>query len=230
MDARGDMQEGTERGRIAILYSGGKDSVYTLLKARELTGLEPVALFIKPSLPWPNPHELNRRLTLETLRLLGIEWQVIEPKGDPTSVIADTLKRLGVRALATGDIYLWDHVYWIKGIADKAGVDVVMPMFNRDTGLLLHDVIGYGIEYTIIAVKSRELEDLLGLRVHEANADWFLDEARRLGIDPMGEFAEYHTVVNRAPGFECSLEIREYSRIQTFDGQLHLLAEPVIRC
>lgn len=225
------MQEDTPgKGRVAVLYSGGKDSVYTLHRARELTGLEPVALFMKPSLPWPNPHELNRSLMLETLRLLRIDWVVLEPRGDPATTIVEALRVIGARAIATGDIYLWDHVYWVKGIAEKAGVDVVMPMFNRDTELLLRDVVGYGIEYTIIAVKEPGLRRILGLRVHEGNVDWFLDEARRLGIDPMGEFAEYHTVVNKAPGFECELDMREYSRIQTLDGQLHILAEPAARC
>ncbi|MEB3787331.1 MAG: hypothetical protein GSR78_01085, partial [Desulfurococcales archaeon] len=132
------MQEDTpDKGRVAVLYSGGKDSVYTLHKVRELTGLEPVAIFMKPSLPWPNPHELNRSLMLETLRLLKVDWVILEPRGDPTTAVVEALRDIGARAIATGDIYLWDHVYWVKSIAEKAGVDVVMPMFNRDTGLCL---------------------------------------------------------------------------------------------
>lgn len=184
----------------SLLFTGGKDSVYTLHHLRlEFKPSIVKAIVIDPSLPHPNPHAKNMGVVVEIARLLGMEPVILGP-GNIGEALVEAVR--GSQVLAAGDIYLLDHAEWLATVARKAGVPLVYePLFNRDTRRLLEEIVEWGLEFTVIGVGSREYRSLIGMRVDRYSLPRFLEEVDRLGIDPMGEFAEYHTLVNRVPGY-----------------------------
>ena len=185
----------------AILFTGGKDSVYTLHLLKTQIPISRVkAIIINPSLPYPNPHAKNMKVVREIAKLLGRDPVVVGPEKVEEAMVEAAR---GSEVLAAGDIYLLDHARWLESIARKAGVPTVYePLFNRDTRKLIEELTGWGLEFTVIGVGSREYRSLIGMHVTRETLPQFLKEADRLGIDPMGEFAEYHTLVNKVPGHQ----------------------------
>lgn len=97
---------------------------------------------------------------------------------------------------------------WIERLAEGAGVKVLEPLWGRDTLELAREVIEAGFEYAIIAVNKGKLyKEWLGYTFHSVeDLERFLDA--NPGIDPLGEFAEFHTVVVKCPLFGESFELK----------------------
>ncbi len=201
------------RPKATLLFTGGKDSVYTLLKLRQdFNPSKTTAAIIRTSLSHTNPHTVNIHVIKTISRLLGIDPVIVGP-GNIGQALADASR--GSEILAAGDIYLLDHAQWLARVAQEAGVGIVYePLFNTDTRRLLMDVVESGIEFTVISVGSPRFKELLGFKVDRSSLDAFLEAVDRLGIDPMGEFAEYHTFVNRVPGYGWRID---YHIIEAFE-------------
>ena len=188
--------------RAVLLFTGGKDSIYTLHLLHDNLNLNinyVRAVIIEPSLPQPNPHIKNRDIVIHISRLLGMEPIVVGPRR-----IDEELVRVarGAQVIAAGDIYLIDHAMWLASIARRADVPAVYePLFNMDTRALLKEIVDWGLEFTVIGVGSPRYRRLIGFQVNKDTLPRFMEEIEEYGIDPMGEFAEYHTLVNRVPGY-----------------------------
>ena len=196
---------GESSPRILALFTGGKDSTHTILEAWKLLPTARIdAVLIHPSLPQPNPHAHNREAVKAIAGLLGVTLHEIGPER-----IGDALASLarGYQAILAGDIHLWDHAEWLRQVALQSGTPAVIePIFNADTHRLIHKIIDEGIEFTIIGVGKPELEHLLGKRITRENKEWFLAELEKTGADPMGEYAEYHTLINKIPGHPWTIQ------------------------
>ncbi|MEB3774327.1 MAG: hypothetical protein GSR86_05315 [Desulfurococcales archaeon] len=206
---------------IAILFTGGKDSVYTLLKARKDLGGIYKAVIIEPSLPQPNPHTKNINIVVEIAKLLETH-PVIVSGGKPEELV----KAVNCsRAIVAGDIYLLDHVEWLSRVAEEAGIPIVYePLFNADTRRLLKEVVYTGIEFTVIGVGHKDYADLIGFHVTKKTLPAFLELIDKHGIDPMGEYAEYHTFINKAPGYQWRIKYN-IKNVKTEAGWLYSILE-----
>jgi len=79
------------------------------------------------------------------------------------------------------------------------------PLWNESTSALISDFLSVGGRARIAAVDRAKLEEgWLGVPLTREAVDRFT----ALGIDPCGEYGEYHTVVEWAPGFTRSLRLR----------------------
>lgn len=198
-----------DRGASAVaLFSGGKDSVYSLIKAAGLGLRADVLLFVDPSFPHPSPHALNFhvvRLLAEDLSIPLVRVKL--RRGREADDLASALRRLGAGTLIAGDVLLREHLEWHERVCRMAGVELVEPLYGYDTERLLLEAVGEaGLEFTVVAVGRGMPEELVGVKVDGSNLSWFAELCRRSGADRAGELGEYHTLVNSAPLMEHRFE------------------------
>ncbi len=178
----------------ALLFSGGKDSMYSYLRAREVFNIDvQYLIFIKPT--FASPHELNAHIVYLIAKLLNKKLVVTS-----AAELSETLARLDINFLIAADIYVWDHLYWLKRVCEDCGVDLIEPILCMNTYEVVERAVRAGIKFMIIAVDRRILSrdaisKLLGLIVSKDNIDNFFKLADELGIDPAGESGEYHSIV-----------------------------------
>ncbi|WP_456452976.1 PAB0415 family putative ATP pyrophosphatase [Thermococcus sp.] len=186
--------------RGVAFFSGGKDGLYALHLA-EMKGIDvPYLLALKTTIGL-SPHWEN----LEALKILAEAMRKELLTFDMTKgsdALAEFIGSLGVDYLIAGDVLLEDHLKWIELLSKKAGVKPLEPLWGKNTRELAEEILKAGFQYAIIAVNREKLgKEWLGYTFRSVDdLEFFL--RRNPGIDPVGEFAEFHTVILASPLFE----------------------------
>jgi diphthamide synthase (EF-2-diphthine--ammonia ligase) len=173
-----------------LFFSGGKDSVYAYHLER------PVDLFFISvyQFPRPSPHLLNLHKTVELALALGVPTLTARlPKGGEFEAKTSLLRRLGAKVLVAGDQAVEDHLRYMKRLAAEVGAELSEPLWGRDPAQVLREEVQH-MDVLIIGARHRELVCRL---VTRENVEEFIALARQLGVDPLGELGEYHTLVVR---------------------------------
>jgi len=188
------------RKRGVAFFSGGKDILYAIYLAQK-SGIDvPYLLALKTTVGL-SPHWENFP-ALETLaEAMGKELLTFD-MGRGNEALAEFIGSLDVDYLIAGDVLLEDHLRWIERLAEGAGVKPLEPLWGRNTKELAEEIIKAGFEYAIIAVNREKLgKEWLGYTFRSlADLKFFLE--KNPGVDPVGEFGEFHTVVLASPLFE----------------------------
>ena len=190
-------------------FSGGKDGLYATYLAEKQGIKVPYLLALKTTIGL-SPHFEN----LNALKLLaedmGKELLIFDmAKG--SEALAEFIKSLDVDYLIAGDVLLEDHLKWVNLLAEKSGVKALEPLWEKDTFELAKEILNSGFEYSIIAINKEKLsKEWLGYTFRDVkDLERFLEQND--GIDPVGEFAEFHTIVLKAPFFEKRFKLKEKS-------------------
>jgi len=182
------------------LFSGGKDGLYAVHLA-EKSGIEvPYLLALKTTIGL-SPHWENFS-ALETLADAMEKELLTFDMNRGSEALAEFIGSLDVDYLIAGDVLLEDHLRWIERLAEEAGVEPLEPLWGRNTKELAGEILKAGFEYAIIAVNREKLgKEWLGYTFRSVeDLEFFLE--KNPGVDPVGEFAEFHTVVLASPLFE----------------------------
>lgn len=182
------------------LFSGGKDSAYSIMKARELGVDVGALLFVKAPLPQPSPHALNVHAVEALAMDMGLPLEVAElRRGREAEDLARKLRELEAEALVAGDVSLEDHLEWHERVCALAGVDLVEPIFNRPAKALLREMVESGLRFVVISVRHESRANLLGAEISRENLEWFISVCEEEGWDVLGERGEYHTLISSSP-------------------------------
>ncbi len=203
----------------AGLFSGGKDSLYAIYLT-EKSGIDVKYLIcLIPNLPYPSAHSEN----IDALKILAdsMEKQLIIVDMRNRGALINVLRESEANILIAGDIFIEDHVHWLMGICEEAGIRLAEPLFRRDTLDLFHEILDSGFEYVVVGVDRRFLkENILGFRVSRDTADTFLSMIG--SADPLGENGEFHTIVTRCPLYKYDFEVKSVRKME--DGDIVYLS------
>ena len=203
--------------RIAFL-SGGKDSLYAALQKWPID----YGVVLVYEFPRPSPHLINLGKSVETLLLAGVSVVVERlPRGREREETIRLLRRLGVSEIVAGDVYVEDHLRYMEGIAGEVGAKLYEPLWGMDTEELLHREMEAGI-VTLVTGADERLSSWVGRLLSKDNAGELASEAKRLGLDPLGEQGEYHTLVVNSPVHSRRLSYRVCERFGHESGYVLL--------
>lgn len=202
---------------VVMSWSGGKDSAMALLTLRNLGEYTVVALLTSVS-------EEYRRISHHGVRELLLEQQadaigipldkVYLPSvgGQPCSndvyeqIMADVMakyKSQGVETVAFGDLFLEDlRAYRERNLA-RAGMHGIFPMWKRNTTELAREVSARGFRGYLSCVEGKVGPGFAG-RSYDDDLLAALPE----GIDPCGEYGEFHTFVYDGPIFRRPVAVQ----------------------
>ncbi len=195
--------------RSAAFFSGGKDSVYAVMKAREAGVAVDLLLFNIFDFPRPSPHYFNIRVVERISSLMGLPLISTKvERGMEAKRVAEILLSEGVGTIVTGDISDI-HMDWYRGICGPMGIRHLAPLLigpRGDTAGILHEELRSGIRPLIVHVDGSRLpRSMLGEVIDEG-----LISELASRCDPCGENGEYHTLVLDAPAMSGRIEVEEY--------------------
>ena len=205
-------QKGTP---VFCSWSGGKDCCLALYRAIQ-AGAQPRCLvsMLTEEGQRSRSHGLSNDVLNAQSASLGIplvtrktSWE------DYESTFISVLKEVrqsGIAAGVFGDIDTEAHREWECRVSAEASMTAFLPLWQADRHALLEEFISSGFRAVVVAAKDPVPgEALLGRTVDAA----LVDELTRLGIDPCGEYGEYHTVVVNGPIFRKPIEVTPGRRL-----------------
>lgn len=207
--------------KLASLYSGGKDSTFSLYLAEQMGHEVPYLVNVIPeaSDSWilhtpnlsvvPAMAEAMGR-TLVTSTSSGTE------EGDMEG-LRRALEGLDVDGVVSGAIwsdYQWDRMGQVCG---DLGLRLVTPLWRKDQDLVMERFLDSGIRAIIVGCYAEGLdESWLGREIDRRAVDELKSIRERTGISIVGEGGEYESMTLDSPMHSAPLEVvsseREWSR------------------
>jgi len=194
-------------------WSGGKDSCYALMKAKQL-GYDPKILvnMMNENGKISRSHALPFSILEQQAATMNLPivaqpttWQDYEHH------FVSTLNKIkdaySIESMVFGDIDLQPHRDWEEKVCASAGLEAVLPIWQRDRKELVFEMLDAGIETMIVSCNTIMGESFLGKIL---NRD-LIPELEKLNVDVCGENGEFHTLVINCPLFEEAIKIPSYS-------------------
>jgi uncharacterized protein (TIGR00290 family) len=212
--------------QFALMWSGGKDSALALDRARK-SGLRVVRLinFYDRSTTRVRFHptriemvEAQAAASGLELRAIGTSWPEMEEELDAE---LQALESAGFAGVVFGDIHLADVRDWYGRRVKAAGLQHVEPIWGEAPMALVTEFVEVGGRAVITCVDQRRLDrSWLGKLVDED----FLVAIDGAGVDPCGEYGEFHTFAFEGPMFTQRVPWRPgLTRCESGFAQLDLL-------
>lgn len=214
--------------KTIVLFSGGKDSFYSLAKTLEQGSVEYI-VSIQSKSGDTQLHagpEANETMRTAQLDLLGLPYKQISIGSGKDYLheffleLAELVKQDGITHLVTGD--LW-HPY-TSGIGDMLagalGVTLVRPARDacpsRESDVrYMEEVVSSGIESIIVSVRQGNLpESLVGRKIDKT----LVDELVSMKVDTAAEGGEYQSFVTAAPQLKGRIVVDEFG-VELVDGK-----------
>lgn len=200
--------------RLASLYSGGKDSTFSLYIMEQMGHDVPYLVNVKPEdkASWIF-HTPNLSVVPLMAESMGKELITAPSTGTEEGDmegLRKALEGLDVEGVITGAVwsdYQWDRM---NLVCNDLGLKVFSPLWRKDQDLVMDAFLQSGIKAIIVGCYAEGLgKEWLG-RVIDQDA---VDELKRIrektGISIMGEGGEYESMTISSPMHSHPLEIVE---------------------
>ena len=194
--------------RAAISWSGGKDCCTALMRTHRDYDVVAMITMLAEDGARSRSHGLRPEVLGAHAQRLGIRsltgrcsWrsytqEYIRLLGEASA--------MGVTHLIFGDILGDAHRVWDEGVCAVHGLTAVLPLWGESTRSVVREFIDSGSKAIIVTARAAYLDSTwLGRAVNLET----VEELERRGIDPCGEFGEFHTVVTTTPLFSAPLEL-----------------------
>lgn len=200
--------------KVALSWSSGKDSAWTLHLLRQRPDIQVAALVttFNSEANRVAMHAVRRALVEAQAERTGLPlWAVELPWPCSNLEYEERMRAVcqrataeGITAVAFGDLFLQDvHDYRVRQL-QESGLEPLFPVWQIPTEQLGRDMIAAGVKAKITCVDPSKLAK--SFAGHEY--DLGLLQALPAGIDPCGENGEFHTFVYDAPVFSRPIAVR----------------------
>ncbi|MBM5805020.1 MAG: diphthine--ammonia ligase [Candidatus Verstraetearchaeota archaeon] len=204
--------------RVAILYSGGKDSNLATLRIHR-AGHAVVAL-VSVIVNRPDSwmfHIPNVGLTNVQAGCMGIPWERAMVSGEKEvevqelcSILSRLKDKWNIEGIGTGAIASRYQRERVGQICKRLDLEELSPLWGAPEGVLLGELLDLGFEVYFTSVSAEGLgRDWLGSRLDEDRVSSLLRLKGRYGINASGEGGEYETFVCDSPLFKKKIRILE---------------------
>jgi uncharacterized protein (TIGR00290 family) len=199
--------------RVALSWSSGKDSAWSLHLLRQDPSIEVVALVTTLNEQFDRiaMHAVRRELLELQAESVGVPlWTVPLPWPCSNEEYEARMRGLctraineGVQAMGFGDLFLTDiRAYREKQLAGT-GLKPLFPVWQIPTADLARTMIASGLRAKITCVDPKVLPKEFAGRDFDSQ---FLADLPP-GIDPCGENGEFHSFVYDGLGFEKAIDV-----------------------
>ena len=213
--------------RLASLYSGGKDSAFSLYLAEQQGHDVPYLVNIVPedraSWIFHTPNLNTVPAMAESMGKKLVLGHSTGEEGSDMEGMRRALEGLDVEGIVTGAIwsdYQWDRMNMVCG---DLGLKLIAPLWRKDQDMLMDQMLDAGIEAVIVGCYAEGFDESWLGRPIDAETVKDLKRLRaKYHISIMGEGGEYESMALYSPLYSKRLRIvsseREWSRNS---GTLH---------
>jgi uncharacterized protein (TIGR00290 family) len=196
------------RPRAAISWSGGKDCCTALLRTYRAYDIVAMITMFAEDGARSRSHGLRPEVIAAHAQRLGI--RNLSGRCSWRSYTEEYLRLLGEAAgmavthIIFGDIMGDAHRAWDQDVCAVHGLTAVLPLWGESTRTLVEEFIDSGSTAVIVTARSAHLDATwLGRSISLE----LIEELESRGVDPCGEFGEYHTFVTSTPLFNAPLDL-----------------------
>jgi len=194
--------------RAAISWSGGKDCCTALLRTHsEFDVIATLTMFAEDG-ERSRSHGLRPDVIAAQAERLGMtsisgrcSWATYT---DEYVRMLGAAVTLGVTHIIFGDIMGDAHRAWDERVCAAHGLTAVLPLWGESTRTLVEEFIGSGSAAVIVTARAAHLDQSWVGRGITIEA---VRELEALGVDPCGEYGEYHSLVTSTPLFTAPLDV-----------------------
>ncbi len=203
--------------KLGVLFSGGKDSVYSAWIAKregyDLTCLISIFSNNQESYMFHTP---SIRKVEKQANVMGVPLMVVKTEGEKEKELDDLMKGLkrakmefGIEGVVTGAVESVYQATRIQKICDDLGLEVFNPLWQRDQFELLNDLLRENFKVIVSGVFAFPLDnEWIGREINNE----FVKEMGKLNkkwkINPAGEGGEYESFVLECPLFKRKLKVK----------------------
>ncbi|MCR4368799.1 MAG: diphthine--ammonia ligase [archaeon] len=219
---------------IGILFSGGKDSVFTLHYFLE-QGWDVkclISLKSKNEFSWMFHTPAIEMVSLQA-NAIGLPILIGETLGEKESELFDLKKTLAmakakfeITGVAVGALLSDYQQERVNRVCHSLGLRCFAPLWHKSQEKLLGEMISLGFDVRIVAIAAQGLsKDLLGERVDEKTLAYFSSLNARHGFHVGGEGGEYESLVVDAPFFKKRLVLDKTNVVseKEHEGRLEIV-------
>jgi ABC transporter with metal-binding/Fe-S-binding domain ATP-binding protein len=205
--------------RLAVLYSGGKDSMLALLKAAEKEEVICLISMVsknKESYMFHTPNIEITRLQARALELPLIrrltEGKKEEELKDLREAIRRAEEKFKIEGVVTGAVESVYQAERIQKICHELRLWCFNPLWKKDQEELLEETMRKGLKVIISGVFAYPLDkSWLGKHIDKEMIGKLVALQQEYGISPSGEGGEIETTVLDAPLFKKRIEIMDFN-------------------
>lgn len=189
-------------------WSGGKDSSLALYHVLQEERHEVAGLLtsFNGANNRVSMHGIHKNLIEAQARQLGFRLQSLKlpeqiTMGEYDALMKEAMedyKQRGIRCCIFGDIFLEDLKAYRERQLQKVGMEAVFPLWKRSTEELAKQFIDLGFKAVVVSVNGNKINQSFAGRDYDAQ---FLADLPA-GVDPCGEYGEFHTFVYDGPIFD----------------------------
>lgn len=203
----------------AVLFTGGKDSVYALHKAiwsgLNVKALASIIPHYKYSMLY---HQPNYTVLMAQAYALKIPLETIglyDPRKEEEA-LRELLCRIrdsyGVRVVVMGGIKSAFQKNAFSRVAEAIGLELYAPNWGVEEKEYMKELLDHDIEFTLISITSMGIpHNLLGRTITRSELDELTKLSIKYGFNLSFEGGEAETVVINAPLFKYRLAV--YGRV-----------------
>ena len=222
--------------KIAILFSGGKDSTFTLYYYLQ-QGWDVKCLITLCSVNESSYmfHTPNIDIAKVQSKALGIPIIEQKTEGEKEKELEDlkkafvaAKKKYHIEGVAVGALYSDYQAERVNRICEELKLKCYTPLWHKNQELLLKEMVDCGFEIVIQAIAGEGLsKKWLGRRIDCNAIEDLVKLQQKLGLHPAGEGGEYESLVLDGPMFHQKIVIEKSSIIMENECTGRLVIEKV---
>jgi uncharacterized protein (TIGR00290 family) len=194
--------------RAAISWSGGKDCCTALFRTyRDYDVVAVITMFAEDGAR-SRSHGLRPEVLSAHAQRLGVRSLIgrCSWRSYTTEYIRllSEAATMGITHIVFGDIMGDAHRAWDEGVCAVHNLTAVLPLWGESTRTLVEEFIDTGSTAVIVTARCAYLDETWLGRPINLEA---VEDLESRGVDPCGEFGEYHTLVTSTPLFSSPLEV-----------------------
>jgi ABC transporter with metal-binding/Fe-S-binding domain ATP-binding protein len=213
--------------RLGSLYSGGKDSTFSIFRAKQavheiacLITMHPVA-DDSPLFHYPNSWVTEYLADVMQIPLLGFEVSG-RSKEDEMKALEEAMVRAkslyGIEGIVYGDISSNYQKKAFEEICARHGLAPVAPLWNLEPEKYMSELVDRGFRVIVVGVSAMGLgKEWLGSEIDKGAVAKLALLSRKYGFNLTFEGGEAETLVTDCPLFHKKLQIKKAN--VHWDGQ-----------
>lgn len=205
--------------RLAVLFSGGKDSTFAVHLAQQagheivcLVAMHPANdasyMYHTPNIEWTKLQAQAMNIPLVIVPTLGKKESELK---DLQRVLGELKKSAKIEGIVTGAVYSTYQASRIQTIAHNVDLVCFNPLWQTNVRAHWHELLIQGFEVMLVSVAAQGLDHTwLGRRMDENAVHELYALEKRHGVSPIGEGGEFESFVTNAPLFEQKIQITQF--------------------
>lgn len=219
--------------KVAVLFSGGKDStmaVYNALKnGEDVKYLLAMKSANDESYMFhvPNIHLTDLLAEAMDIPIISIQTEGIkEAELEDLKLGFEKLKNLGIEAIYTGALYSVYQKSRIEKLCQELDLKVISPYWHVDELEYMRLIVSLGFEVIISGVAAYGLDEKwLGRKIDDKCIDDLIKLNEKVGLNLAFEGGEAETLVLDGPIFKKKVKILKDRKQWQVDSGLYIIEE-----